>query len=165
MNDFNPGINVSIALKSFYIHALSVCGPLNRPNQRLVCSYYKTRTLLATAMAIDDLVLDPALRKLLSYSGTSLAYALDMVNWVDANQSEDPPSDARLKLSQLQKTVIASLAQLRAQNKHSITCVRETKRATAEARQEVDRLFLQLQNLYYEQRHLMGEISACESYE
>jgi len=32
-------------------------------------------------------------------------------------------------------------------------------------RQEVDKLHLQLQNLYYEQRHLQGEIAACESYE
>ncbi|KUI56522.1 hypothetical protein VP1G_03865 [Cytospora mali] len=36
---------------------------------------------------------------------------------------------------------------------------------TAEARQEVDVLHLQLQNLYYEQRHLQGEIAACESFD
>ena len=43
--------------------------------------------------------------------------------------------------------------------------VRSTKQETAEARQEIDSLHLQLQNLYYEQRHLRGEIAACEEYE
>ncbi|KAF3768903.1 hypothetical protein M406DRAFT_355072 [Cryphonectria parasitica EP155] len=42
---------------------------------------------------------------------------------------------------------------------------RDTKTQTAEARQEVDVLHLQLQNLYYEQAHLQGEIAACESYD
>jgi THO complex subunit 5 len=41
---------------------------------------------------------------------------------------------------------------------------REAKEATAEARREVDRLHLQLQNLYYEQRHLRGEIKACRDF-
>ena len=31
--------------------------------------------------------------------------------------------------------------------------------------QEIDALHLQLQNLYYEQRHLRGEIAGCEDYE
>lgn len=39
------------------------------------------------------------------------------------------------------------------------------KARTGEARQEVDRLLLQLQNLYYEQRHLLGEIAGCEDYD
>jgi len=41
---------------------------------------------------------------------------------------------------------------------------REAKQTTTEARQEVDRLHLQLQNLYYEQRHLRGEIAACKDF-
>merc|ERR1711977_653594 len=40
-----------------------------------------------------------------------------------------------------------------------------TQALTAEARQEVGKLHLQLQNLYYEQRHLQGEIAACESFD
>jgi len=41
---------------------------------------------------------------------------------------------------------------------------REAKDATSESRREVDRLHLQLQNLYYEQRHLRGEITACRDF-
>nr|GFD57658.1 hypothetical protein [Tanacetum cinerariifolium] len=41
---------------------------------------------------------------------------------------------------------------------------RRTKQETSEARQEIDELHLQLQNLYYEQRHLRGEIRGCEEY-
>lgn len=43
--------------------------------------------------------------------------------------------------------------------------VRQTKQETTEARQEIDSLHLQLQNLYYEQRHLRGEIAGCEEFE
>jgi THO complex subunit 5 len=41
---------------------------------------------------------------------------------------------------------------------------REAKEVTSEVRREVDRLHLQLQNLYYEQRHLRGEITACREF-
>lgn len=41
---------------------------------------------------------------------------------------------------------------------------REAKETTSEVRREVDRLHLQLQNLYYEQRHLRGEINACREF-
>ena len=70
-----------------------------------------------------------------------------------------------LELSKQQKLLYTYLAQLRGHNRNAIFAVRNTKQSTAEARQEIDRLHLQLQNLYYEQRHLRGEISACESYE
>jgi len=49
--------------------------------------------------------------------------------------------------------------------RRAIFSVRQAKVDTAEARSEIDTLHLQLQNLHYEQRHLRGEISACESYE
>jgi hypothetical protein len=50
-------------------------------------------------------------------------------------------------------------------NRKAILGVRSTKQETGEARQEIDALHLQLQNLYYEQRHLRGEIAGCEDYE
>ncbi|KAK2682939.1 hypothetical protein RAB80_000885 [Fusarium oxysporum f. sp. vasinfectum] len=57
------------------------------------------------------------------------------------------------------------MAHLKGLHRNVCFSARETKSQTAESRQEVDRLHLQLQNLYYEQRHLQGEITACESYE
>ena len=73
--------------------------------------------------------------------------------------------EAQIELSKQQKLLYAYLAQLRGLNRNAILRVRGTKQNTAEARQEIDRLHLQLQNLYYEERHLRGEITACESYE
>lgn len=116
-------------------------------------------------MAVAELITDPALRPLLSSSQDTLAHILEMLSWVDQNQSSEPSLEAQLTLSKFQKKLIAHLAQLRGHNRRAIFGVRATKQETAEARQEVDRLLLQLQNLYYEQRHLMGEISACEGYE
>lgn len=116
-------------------------------------------------MAVSDLITDPALIPLLSSSHKTLAHMLDMMNWVDQNQSVESSLETQLMLSKYQKTTIALLARLRGHNRRAIFGVRSTKHETAEARQEVDRLLLQLQNLYYEQRHLMGEIGACEGYE
>ncbi len=116
-------------------------------------------------MAVAELITDPALQPLLSSSQNTLAHILDMLSWVDQNQNAEPPLETQLNLSKYQKKMIAHLAQLRGHNRRAIFGVRATKQETAEARQEVDRLLLQLQNLYYEQRHLMGEIGACEGYE
>lgn len=116
-------------------------------------------------MAIEELITDPVLRPLLSSSQNTIAHALEMLSWVDRNQSVEPTLESQLTLSKYQKKLIAHLAQLRGHNRQAIFGVRATKQETAEARQEVDRLLLQLQNLYYEQRHLVGEIGACEGYE
>lgn len=116
-------------------------------------------------MAVAELITDPALHPLLSSSQKTLAHILDMLNWLDRNQGSEPDLDTQLTLSRYQKSMIVLLAQLRGQNRRVISRVRGTKQETAEARQEVDRLLLQLQNLYYEQRHLLGEIGACEGYE
>ncbi|KAK0266570.1 hypothetical protein LTS09_000523 [Friedmanniomyces endolithicus] len=83
---------------------------------------------------------------------------------------EDPPHDSsildeQLALSKQQKLLLAHLAQLRGLNRKAVLGVRTTKAETAERRQEIDGLHLGLGNLYYEQRHLRGEIDACEGYE
>lgn len=116
-------------------------------------------------MAVANLITDPALHPLLSSSQNTLAHILEMLSWVDQNQGVEPSMEEQLTLSKYEKKMIAHLAQLRGHNRLAIFGVRATKQQTAEARQEVDRLLLQLQNLYYEQRHLMGEIGACEGYE
>ena len=127
--------------------------------------YAPERPCVLTEMAVAELITDPALLSLLSSSQKTLAHILEILSWVDQNQSAEPASETQLTLSKYQKSMIVLLAQLRGQNRQAISRVRATKQETAEARQEVDRLLLQLQNLYYEQRHLMGEIGACEGYE
>ena len=117
------------------------------------------------AMAVEDLISDPTLRPLLSTSQATLSQTLAILTWLSENHSSQPSQESQLALSGQQKSLFSLLAELRGQNRRAAFGVRATKQETAEARQEVDRLLLQLQNIYYEQRHLIGEIGACESYE
>src|SRR2546423_11946228 len=113
-------------------------------------------------MAVEELITDPTLRPLLTTSQATLNQTLEILNWLSENASNRPSQEAQLSLSRQQKTLFSLLAQLRGHNRRAAFGIRSTKQETAEARQEVDRLLLQLQNLYYEQRHLMGEIEGCE---
>ncbi|RAK97866.1 uncharacterized protein BO80DRAFT_363129 [Aspergillus ibericus CBS 121593] len=117
-------------------------------------------------MAIRDIVANPSLLPVLGLSAETRDQCMKLLATLDptADLSTDP-HDRALAASREQKQLFALLARLRGQNRDAIVRVRETKQSTAEARQEIDRLHLQLQNLYYEQRHLTGEIAACESYD
>jgi Fms-interacting protein/Thoc5 len=118
-----------------------------------------------TEMAVEDLITDPTLRPLLLTSQDTLKQTLEILTWLSETRSNSPSQEAQLNVSRQQKALFSLLAQLRGHNRRAAFGVRTTKQETAEARQEVDRLLLQLQNLYYEQRHLMGEIGGCEGYE
>ena len=125
--------------------------------------------LVTSIMAIGDIVSDPSLLPVLHTSAETQDQCQKLLALLDptADLSSESPdsSNPALTASKQQKQLFAQLAQLRGQNRDAIFGVRDTKQSTAEARQEIDRLHLQLQNLYYEQRHLTGEIAACESYE
>ncbi len=117
-------------------------------------------------MAIDDIVTDETLKSVLAASHDAQQQTIELLELVSKSAATSPPSpDVQLHISKQQKLLFAYLSQLRGLHRDVTFEARETKVATAEARQEVDRLHLQLQNLYYEQRHLQGEITACESYE
>ncbi|KAL1858593.1 hypothetical protein Plec18167_003536 [Paecilomyces lecythidis] len=116
-------------------------------------------------MTVADIVTDPALLPVLRTSADTLAECQKLLDLLEPTSSSPPSEDAILEVSKQQKLVYSLLAQLRGLNRDAIFGVRQTKQATAEARQEIDRLHLQLQNLYYEQRHLTNEIAACESYD
>jgi hypothetical protein len=118
------------------------------------------------AMGVHDIVTDPALCTVLQTSAETLSQCQTLLALLDPSTASSPPSqDTLLAASRQQKLVFALLAQLRGLYRDAIHSVRTTKQLTADARQEIDRLHLHLQNLYYEQRHLSGEIAACESYE
>ena len=87
---------------------------------------------------------------------------LELTNSRPAGTASD---DSQLELAREQKVLLSRLATLRGLNRRAVLAVRQTKQTTAEARSEMDRLHLHLQNLSYERSHLQGEISACESYE
>ncbi|RMZ87556.1 hypothetical protein DV736_g5215, partial [Chaetothyriales sp. CBS 134916] len=117
-------------------------------------------------MATENLVSDTSLLPLLHTSQATLAQAESMIKWLEENAAlTSSPVDAHLGLAKRQTHLSACLAKLRGQHRRATFDARATKQETAEAKQEVNRLLLQLQNLYYEQRHLMGEIAACEGYD
>ncbi|KAI1409775.1 Fms-interacting protein-domain-containing protein [Hypoxylon sp. FL1857] len=117
-------------------------------------------------MAIDEIVTDPNLSLVLDASRDTRVQALSLVDQIAAaGPIESASPEAQQETSKQQKLLITNLAQLRGLHRAAYFGARQTKSQTSEARQEVDRLHLQLQNLYYEQRHLQGEISACESYD
>jgi len=100
---------------------------------------------------------DPFLLSILSTSTSARAQALTLYALLLTNP------DAHT-LSSAQKQLFAYLAHLRGLNRRLAHAVRATRAQTAASRAEVDRLHLGLQNLYYEQRHLRGEIASCEEY-
>lgn len=117
-------------------------------------------------MAIDEIVTDANLLTVLNASRDARLQALNLVDQIAATGPvENASPEALQEASKQQKLLITNLAQLRGLHRAAYFTARQTKSQTSEARQEVDRLHLQLQNLYYEQRHLQGEITACESYE
>lgn len=119
-------------------------------------------------MTIAEIVTDTFLQSVLETSTVTRQQCMTLLDHTAANPltaSQPPSQEAQIELSKQQKLLYSYLAQLRGLNRNAILGVRNTKQSTAEARQEIDRLHLQLQNLYYEQRHLRGEIAACESYE
>ncbi|KAJ5579681.1 uncharacterized protein N7459_005666 [Penicillium hispanicum] len=119
-------------------------------------------------MAISEIITNESLLPVLSTSAETLTQCQQLLSLLNPDSIPTEPALARevsLAASKQQKLLFALLAQLRGQSRDATFRVRDTKQATAEARQEIDRLHLQLQNLYYEQKHLTGEIAACESYD
>jgi THO complex subunit 5 len=119
------------------------------------------------------LVTEASLQSVLAAADLARTQSLAILDLLDAHHASPSTTDSdaadptaqQLELSTQQKKLTAYLAQLRGLNRKAVLGVRSTKQETGEARQEIDALHLQLQNLYYEQRHLRGEIAGCEDYE
>lgn len=116
-------------------------------------------------METDKFLSDESLKTVLRAAEETRTHCMHMLDWLEHNRSDAPSEELQLELSKQQKLLGTRLARLRGLNRKAIFDTRATKQHTAEAKSEIDTLHLQLQNLYYEQRHLIGEIAACESYE
>lgn len=120
-------------------------------------------------MTVDDHITDPALASVVETSRAAREQAQALVDLIAQTTAANPngpiPADALIEISTKQKELNTNIAHLRGLHRAAHFRARETKSKTAEARHEVDVLHLQLQNLYYEQRHLEGEIAACEGFE
>jgi THO complex subunit 5 len=112
-------------------------------------------------MAAEDLVTDPHLAAVLQAAEQARSQCEQILALIAAQKDMQQHDE----LETQQKKLFSDLAVVRGLNRKAILDVRQTKHDTADARHEVDTLHLQLQNLYYEQRHLNGEIALCENYE
>jgi THO complex subunit 5 len=117
----------------------------------------------------DAHITDPSLAAAVETSRAAREQAQALVDLIAQSTAADAngpiSGDALTEISKQQKLLNTNLAHLRGLHRTAHFRGRETKSQTAEARHEVDVLHLQLQNLYYEQRHLEGEIAACEGFE
>ncbi|KAG6014978.1 hypothetical protein E4U43_005928 [Claviceps pusilla] len=116
-------------------------------------------------MTLETIVSEPGLVAVLQISDQARDQAHTLLRLTDDAIDSSPSAEMQAEIAKQQKHLFTSISHLRGLHRNACISARETKAQTAEARQEVDRLHLQLQNLYYEQRHLQGEIAACESYD
>lgn len=113
----------------------------------------------------QDAIVDASLKECLALSEQTRIYCnniLDLIN-TDAEADVESPS-SQIERSRALKRLLAVMAQLKTVHRTNVMDARDSKQDSVLARQEVDRLHLQLQNLYYEQRHLRGEIAACRDF-
>ncbi|KAF3056055.1 hypothetical protein CFAM422_012961 [Trichoderma lentiforme] len=116
-------------------------------------------------MAIEKSITDPSLAAVLQISDQARDQAHALLQLADTASDGRATADIQAEIAKQQKQLFTNISHLRGLHRNACLSARDTKAQTAEARQEVDRLHLQLQNLYYEQRHLQGEITGCESYD
>ncbi|KFA66272.1 hypothetical protein S40285_01898 [Stachybotrys chlorohalonatus IBT 40285] len=116
-------------------------------------------------MTVDKIVTEPSLAAVLQISDQARDQATTLVRLVEDSCDGHPSAEVQAEIAKQQKHLFTSISHLRGLHRNASLSARATRATTAEARQAVDRLHLQLQNLYYEQRHLQGEILACESYD
>lgn len=116
-------------------------------------------------MAVEKIITEPSLAAVLQISDQARDQAHALLQLADQASDGRATADIQAEIAKQQKQLFTNISHLRGLHRNACLSARDTKAQTAEARQEVDRLHLQLQNLYYEQRHLQGEITGCESYE
>lgn len=120
----------------------------------------------------STLVTDPFLRQILQTSAAAREAALALPSLIQHAASDPAPKSSSdpvaasptMAVSRASKTYAAQLSLLRGHNRRLAQLQRATKQATAAFRAEVDTMHLSLQNLYYESRHLRGEIGACDAF-
>lgn len=112
----------------------------------------------------ETIVTDPSLLDCLAVGERTRVLCHQILSTVESNGAAELSEDDRINRSRTHKLLNALMTQLKGLHRIAIMSAREAKETTSEVRREVDRLHLQLQNLYYEQRHLRGEINACREF-
>ncbi|KAF2222035.1 Fms-interacting protein-domain-containing protein [Elsinoe ampelina] len=109
---------------------------------------------------------DENLTRVLATAQQTRAHCLSLLQFLEEHKqsSSEPSQEDALALSRLQKQLTSHLSLLRGHHRRAVYSARLSKSDTAEFKSEIDSLHLSLQNLFYEQRHLLGEIQGCEDY-
>lgn len=116
-------------------------------------------------MRVEEIIKSPLLTPALKTANATLQQTLTIIDFLSEHARDPTTIELQRRVAHHQKILQAYLSRLRTQTRAAAFEARSTKSQTAEGRLQVDRLLLQLQNLYYEQRHLLSEIAACEGYE
>jgi THO complex subunit 5 len=83
---------------------------------------------------------------------------------IELRSRPDLSDDGFQQLSNYQKKLTNLKIMLRGFNREMYLQNRAVKASTSEAKAQVDNLYLNLQNLKYEQQHLRSEIQDCKNY-
>ncbi|PHH74999.1 hypothetical protein CDD82_4630 [Ophiocordyceps australis] len=116
-------------------------------------------------VTIDDIVKETHLVAMLQISDQARDQAQELLRLVDRATQDGASPSLQAAIAKQQKQLFTNVSHLRGLHRAACFAARETKSLTTDARQHVDRLQLELQNLYYEQQHLQDETAACESYD
>jgi hypothetical protein len=103
---------------------------------------------------------------------TSVLHVRDTINQIkllttriiELQNRPDLSEEDSLKLATDQKKLSIQKIILRGFNREMHLQTRSVKNATADAKAQVDTLYLNLQNMKYEQQHLRSEIQDCRNY-
>ena len=142
-----------------------MCSRREEANDTLLIALFNSTPTRLVTMAVEQIVTEPSLAAVLQISDQARDQADSLVQLINQASGGRVSAEVQAEIAKQQKQLFTSISHLRGLFRAACFSARETRAATAESRQAVDRLHLQMQNLYYEQRHLQGEILACESYE
>lgn len=80
------------------------------------------------------------------------------------NDSGDNSTAGDDPLSQLRRKIMVEMVELRSMNWEVQNSVNSVKDITGREKQSVDKIQLDIQNIYYQQKHLRSEIDRCEDF-
>lgn len=147
-----------------YLHHLGILRPRGKIAMAQDNDTAMTEDYIPQDQDLSSLVQHPLLKSVLETCGLARGEVNRILKQYYSKEYTGTAEERQLALTRESKKLTGFLAMLRAKNRQMAHHVRDVKADTAASREELDDLHLQLQNLYYEQRHLRGEIDNCLNY-
>lgn len=83
---------------------------------------------------------------------------------VESGQAESAKSTGDDPMSQLRRRILVELVELRSMNWEAQETVNAVKETTENEKQSLDKIQLDIQNIYYQHKHLRNEIDRCDDF-